>query len=439
MTLNNLKNEATQIRLSESEKAVMHANIFGTPSPVQVTKSQYVTVSHYSWFSARFVTAMAAFLIVMLGGSTVYASQAALPGDVLYTVKVGVAEPVRAALAFSSKAKLSVHTEIAEERLEEAQELAAEGRLSADAALQIETSLEAHVQEVEALALKVEEVNPDVAGEVSATLESALAINSAILASLGDESDDSDTKKNSHSIASKAQSRITVAYARTAGGIGGAAEAMIMMVPGAVAEDPNALMASDTSADTSIAAKFAPTLAPQAAATATEAQIRAAGQMEMRAENAISEIKQYFAKNKDALSSTAARITLEINGFDERMKTGAELKSMGDYAGAKDLYFLVYKDATALSTFIKAEQKFNKKILNTLINERFGVRTLDIKVEANGELEVEKGERAADDHTTGEIRGTTSSGLGGDDDHEDDKTDSDSQSSDLPINIDLGL
>jgi hypothetical protein len=449
MTLNNLKNEAQHIRLSADEKAHMRANIFGVPSPVQVTKSPYMTVSHYHWFSARFMTAMAALLVVVLGGGTVYASQAALPGDALYTVKVSVAEPVRAALAFSDEAKLSVHTEIAEERLEEAQALAAEGRLSTDAALQIESSLEAHVEEVETLALRVEEIHPDIALEVSETLESALAVNSAILATLGDESDDDDTKKNSHSLASKAQSRIATAYARNAGGMGGAAEAMTLMVPGTEVEDTSAFMATSVTEDAGVAAKSAPAFAPQATATATEAQIKAAGQMEVRALRAVSDVKQAFAKSKEALDSSTARITLEIEAMDERMKTGAELESMGDYAGAKDLYLLVYKDATALSTFIKAEQKFNKKILNALLNERFGVRALEVKVEDNGELEIEKGERVDDDNTQGEVQGATSSHPKGDDsgdeedrdnrNEDDDNRDSDNKGSKLPVKIDIGL
>lgn len=450
MTLNNLQHEAKQVRLSQDEKVRMHAAIFGAPSPVVPTKSPYVTVSHYHWFSARFMTAMAAMLIVVMGGGTVYASQAALPGDTLYTVKVGVAEPVRAALAFSDEAKLSVHTDIAEKRLEEAQALAAEGRLSSEAATQIEANLETHVKEVETLALKVEDVNPEVAGDVTATLESALAVNSAILASLGDESSDSDTKKNSHSLASKAQSRIAIAYARSAGGASGAAEAMTLMVPGTEAEDSNALMMATNSGDVApVSAKIAPTLAPEASATATEAQIKAAEQMKVRAERAVRDVTEALAKNSSALASSTARIEVELQALTERMQTGGELETMNDYVGAKDLYLSVYKDATALSTFIKAEQKFNKKILNALLNERFGVRELDLRVNAQGEVEVEKGENSNDDNLKGEVRGATTSdehlddNQGGSkerDDRTEEHDDRDSRKgSNLPIKVDSGL
>ncbi len=443
--LNNLKNEAQQIRLSENEKASMRAHIFGAPSPVVLQKSPYITVSHYHWFSARFMTAMAAVMIVVLGGGTVYAAQGALPGDTLYTVKVSVAEPVRAALAFSDEAKLSVHTDIAEERLEEAQSLAAEGRLSVQAAAQIESSLETHVAEVETLVLKVEEMNPDVAAEVSATLESALAVNSAILASLGDESDDSDTKQNSRLIASRAQSRI--AYARSGGEVSGGTQTMAMMAPGAEVAEPALFMAtsvSDTATVTPKNAKMAPV--PALSATATEAQIKASAQMEKKAEKSVSDIKNTFVKVQSSLeANSAARIKLELDSLDERMKTGDELETMGDYTASKDLYVQVYKDAIALSTFLKAEQKFNKKILNTLLNDRFGVRALDIKVEANGELEIEK-EESVDNSVEGEIKGATTSDdrdsghkEGEERDEDSKKEEGGSKGSSLPIKVDLGL
>jgi|GEM_PF-1804707 len=437
--LTKLKNEAQQIRLSENEKAIMRAQIFGLPSPIAPQKSPYVTASHYSWFSARFVTAMAAFLIVALGGGTVYASQAALPGDALYTVKVSVAEPVRTALAFSDEAKLSIHTDIAEERLEEAQALAAEGRLSADAAAQIETSLETHVKEVETLALKVEEVNPEIAGEVSATLEAALSVNSAILASLGDESDDNDTKQNSRSLANKAQSRI--AYARNVGGMGDASEAMTLIAPGAESPDPAAFMVTNTTTtqDASVSAKMAPALAP-VAATATEAQIKLSDQYEKKAEKAVSDVKASFAKLKPSYAAnTAARITFELDSLTERLKTGDEMEAMGDYAATKDLYMQVYKDAIALATFLRAEQKFNKKILNALLDERFGVRVLESAARGGVQFEVEKGE----------VQGaTTSDDNGGEQDRSEDgdnrddsgkKEEEKSKGSVLPVKVDLGL
>lgn len=91
-------------------------------------------VSPYHRFFAPF--ARPAFLSALLmfavvGGGTAFASEGALPGDALYGVKVSVVEPIQGALAVSStaKAKWSVH--ITDKRLNEAQKLSREKKLSA--------------------------------------------------------------------------------------------------------------------------------------------------------------------------------------------------------------------------------------------------------------------------------------------------------------------
>jgi hypothetical protein len=85
--------------------------------------------------------------LLLAGGGTSYAAQNAVPGDVLYPVKVGVNENVRTALAFSSRDKAAVETELITERLEEAQRLAAEGKLDAKAEAEIQARVAAHYQE----------------------------------------------------------------------------------------------------------------------------------------------------------------------------------------------------------------------------------------------------------------------------------------------------
>lgn len=70
---------------------------------------------------------IAALAVVMLGGAvTVVASDAAKPGDTLYSVDRS-AENVREALAFSDEAKVDFKLEQADERLEELETLQEEG------------------------------------------------------------------------------------------------------------------------------------------------------------------------------------------------------------------------------------------------------------------------------------------------------------------------
>lgn len=119
--------------------------------------------------------ATAAILIaVMIGGGTSFAAENAVPGDVLYPVKVEVNENVKSALAVSNAAEAKLQARLAQERLEEAEQLAAEGRLDAESSAVIRTRLQRHYEAAIERSERAEtEANAEVAAEVRATLEGA--------------------------------------------------------------------------------------------------------------------------------------------------------------------------------------------------------------------------------------------------------------------------
>ncbi len=75
------------------------------------------------------VTLIAAILIAF-GGGTAAAAENTLPGDWLYPVKVNINEEVRAVLTASAEAKVAWDARRAERRLEEAEKLAQNGKLT---------------------------------------------------------------------------------------------------------------------------------------------------------------------------------------------------------------------------------------------------------------------------------------------------------------------
>lgn len=85
-------------------------------------------------------------LVALIGGGFSAAAERSLPGDSLYPVKVELNENVRAWAAVSAEAEASLQTKLAERRLEEAEKLAVEGTLNADARAKIESEFDAHVQ-----------------------------------------------------------------------------------------------------------------------------------------------------------------------------------------------------------------------------------------------------------------------------------------------------
>lgn len=144
--MNNLEQEAKKIRLSVEEKASMKARIFGVPSYAP-------TPSQYFFFSHQFRTAFAGLvLVVFVGAGTASAAQGALPGDVLYPIKVSITEKVEVALAPTPAAKAQIEVKLATRRVAEAQTLQALGRLDATTTREIEDNFDTHAAQALALA-----------------------------------------------------------------------------------------------------------------------------------------------------------------------------------------------------------------------------------------------------------------------------------------------
>ncbi len=406
MTLHNLQNEAKKIKLSAQEKAVMHSQLFGVPAQASDVPVKSPYVYSYHWFSMRIAVPLSAFLIVVLGGGTAYAAQGALPGDALYPVKVGVTEKVAEALAVSNEAKIAFHAEVAQTRMEEAEELAAEGRLTAVASAQIEDSLDTHIAKVEELVVVIEEEAPEEAADVVAELDSVLYAHSSILATLGDDSDDDDTKEHSRTLAVRVKLHSS---SRNAGSSEGAALAVTAKVAAPSIETMS--FAADVSEDAST------TLGAPAPKPASSSQIKAVEQLQKKAEKAVKEARKTFDGITSSLdATTTSRVRAQFEGLDAQLEAGVTAKEAGDYDIARITYTTAFNEVNELSAFLKAAKKYNKNLLKSLLDERFG-EYVEVKVEANGEVELEKenGERGGDD-SHGEVKGSaTSSAMTTDD------------------------
>jgi hypothetical protein len=138
--MKNFKNEAYKIRMTPEEKAAMRQRIFGMPVHSPVRSPYFI----FSFQFSRVVVPLSVVLVVLVGSGTAYAAQGALPGSPLYAVKINIDEPVRIALATTPEAKAAVNAAIAQSRLEEAQELEAQGRLDATTTQELERNFDEH-------------------------------------------------------------------------------------------------------------------------------------------------------------------------------------------------------------------------------------------------------------------------------------------------------
>jgi hypothetical protein len=92
-----------------------------------------------------FASALALVLVIATGSEAAFASEKTLPGDILYPVKVAVAEPIALALAPSAEVKAELSTRFASRRIVEAATLSERGKLTDERAEELATRFEAHI------------------------------------------------------------------------------------------------------------------------------------------------------------------------------------------------------------------------------------------------------------------------------------------------------
>ncbi len=94
-------------------------------------KEKYTTLCAFTKQNHLAHAAMVACLILILLAAPAYAAQNALPGDVLYPIKIGINENIEAVIVFDKEEKARIAVKHALERAEEIELLAAQGRINA--------------------------------------------------------------------------------------------------------------------------------------------------------------------------------------------------------------------------------------------------------------------------------------------------------------------
>ncbi len=162
--------------LSEEEKITMLQSIRTSlaSESVRIQRSNRLGWTFLS-FPKRIMPIIALFvaLFVSIGGSA-YA-ESALPGDLLYPVKIRVNENVRAMTSLSAEAKADWSVRRIERRLEEAELLAAKEKLSTDVSKYIASSVETNVADTH---VKIENLRGK--GKVSAAVILSSKLDSSL-------------------------------------------------------------------------------------------------------------------------------------------------------------------------------------------------------------------------------------------------------------------
>lgn len=372
MALHNLKNEAHKLRMTPEERSAMRARIFGIPTAAS-KQSPYFHFN-FQFFSTRILAPLA--VVFLISSGTTYAAEGALPGDTLYPIKVYVNEGVALSLARTPEAKAEAHVTLAERRVEEAQSLAAEGRLDATTTETLAVEVETHIEEAQMRADEAEMTERGKSREVREKLAATLDTSARVLARIGATKDDT-TKESSAALSMRL-------LARAEGSTHGeAARAM------SKAAAPEADIATET-VSLMVATESSSELEEDPAA------IKSVASLEHEAAEALVEAREVFEEVKETLSTTTtADVEKQFSSVETSLSLGSASLGAGAYSQAVEDFTAAMRLAIKLRTVLEAYQKFDSDLVDSLLG---------------GEIDEHK-EEEGEVHGTSTKEGTASSSI----------------------------
>ncbi|MFA5877022.1 MAG: DUF5667 domain-containing protein [Candidatus Paceibacterota bacterium] len=184
--------DATSLSTLEREKLEGVLMEYKAMKPLRVAESaqdKRRTGAKENFFSGLFFMhskrkyiPIAIVLGLLLSGTASYAAEGSMPGDLLYPVKVSVNEKVGGALALSPESKAKLQAKLAERRLLEATNLAAEDKLTADVSAELSSDFSTHADSAVEYTKELEKKDAAIAIGFASNFESNLVAHEELLA-----------------------------------------------------------------------------------------------------------------------------------------------------------------------------------------------------------------------------------------------------------------
>lgn len=182
-----------QSGLTAEERDALRTRIrlFMDAHPAQAPQGVHLIAALENFFALRpikhtyRVAALASFAFIFIGFGTSYAAERALPGDPLYGVKIHINEPVLSVLATTPSAQAQWNAQLATRRLEEAEALAATGKLTPVTATDLQTQITQATQHFDASVATVANEGGSGAAQSAATdMQATLDAHADVLAQI---------------------------------------------------------------------------------------------------------------------------------------------------------------------------------------------------------------------------------------------------------------
>lgn len=370
--MDNLKQEAYKLRMTPEEKLAMKASVFGAPAPASIAAQP----SSYFQFNFQFLhtrVLVPAFAVVLVFGGvgTAAAAQGTLPGDLLYPVKLSVNEGVELALATSPKARAEVSAKLAERRVEEAETLAAQGKLNAAVGEELAANFEEHAQNADEQVDAIEAQDPVAAVELRTKLDSSLLAHGEILATLtvgGAKENQEGTGVVAARVLARTSASPRVAYApatlRTAKGAPAAAETMTLMVASDTATGSEATGTLSLEGD----------MIEERSLDIDMGNEQAALRAQARARETFARLRALFEDSKADLSAAAVtQVSGELVAIEVQMELGSTTLMSGHFDEAQGDYAEALARATKLYVLLKAQARIEQNIISPILEQNVHV------------------------------------------------------------------
>ncbi len=211
----NFIKRAKDIKLSETERDILRSKIleFISFNPIRgktpaIREKNYLSIFEIKYF-ARAVSLVLIIAVVVGGTGVSYAASNALPGEKLYGVKVNINENLEETFATTSKAKLAVQSEHIQKRLDEAQTLRKENKLSPATEKIVALKINEHTEEaIKSINNLKEEGDVETVLETTSKLTPVLEANRNILAKASKTTNTTLAAENTNSIIAEVDNSI---------------------------------------------------------------------------------------------------------------------------------------------------------------------------------------------------------------------------------------
>ena len=294
-------------------------------------------------------------IALLVSGGTVYAAESTLPGDVLYPVKVEISENVRGWFKFSAEGKAEWDAERVEKRLEEAEILAAEGKLDEEITARVESWLNSHTERMNARIVKLEEDGKiEVAARLNSRLASSLEIHEQILLNLRDRLGDVDFEPLLENMRLRLEN------------------------------------ASGTRAEIKIRTE----------AESETGRETAAERLGLAVKSHLERVTTLFEDKKSGLEAeTVARIETQLGQANQEYNEGERLFVAGEFAAAFDAYLQANRTLVHISALIHANTDLPVRLhLETREEMHSDIRErIQLRLEEKSELKIDDSEDSDDD------------------------------------------